>query len=156
MVHQSRILALSLDSHRSVTRQSPDFWLSFIYFRAKILTYGWWKGSYVLNNHPKAPQSSYHITQDQGVYKKVHIDFEGTRECQHHHLENRQPRYEKGQINSEWIYEAINFPKNDPKNLKDFCSMHYKNSQQRNTSNFWVIFCKLMISWIHSDSCFKY
>ena len=27
----------------------------------------------------------------------------------------------KGQIKSEWIYEIINFPKNDPKNLKDFC-----------------------------------
>ena len=27
----------------------------------------------------------------------------------------------KGQIKSEWIYEIINFLKNDPKNLKDFC-----------------------------------
>ena len=27
----------------------------------------------------------------------------------------------KGQINSEWIYEIINFPKNDPKNIKDLC-----------------------------------
>ena len=27
----------------------------------------------------------------------------------------------KGQIKSEWIYEIINFQKNDPKNLKDFC-----------------------------------
>ena len=26
----------------------------------------------------------------------------------------------KGQFNSEWIYEIINFLKNDPKNLKDF------------------------------------
>ena len=26
----------------------------------------------------------------------------------------------KGQIKSEWIYEIVNFPKNDPKNLKDF------------------------------------
>ena len=26
----------------------------------------------------------------------------------------------KGQINSEWIYEIINFPKNEPKNLKGF------------------------------------
>ena len=34
----------------------------------------------------------------------------------------------KGQIKSEWIYEIINFPKNDPKNLKDFCPMYYKNS----------------------------
>ena len=41
--------------------------------------------------------------------------------------------YAKGQIKSEWIYEIINFPKNDPKNLKDF---YYKNSQGRNPSNF--------------------
>ena len=34
----------------------------------------------------------------------------------------------KGQINSEWIYEIINFPKNDLKNLKDFCPLYYKNS----------------------------
>ena len=34
----------------------------------------------------------------------------------------------KGQIKSEWIYEIINFPKNDP--------MYYKNSQGRNPSNF--------------------
>ena len=34
----------------------------------------------------------------------------------------------KGQIKSEWIYETINFPKNEPKNLKDFCPMYYKNS----------------------------
>ena len=27
----------------------------------------------------------------------------------------------KGQIKSEWIYVIINFPKNEPKNLKDFC-----------------------------------
>ena len=26
----------------------------------------------------------------------------------------------KGQIKSEWIYEIINFQKNDPKILKDF------------------------------------
>ena len=37
----------------------------------------------------------------------------------------------KGQIKSEWIYEIIDFPKNDPKNLKDFCPMNYKNSQGR-------------------------
>ena len=43
---------------------------------------------------------------------------------------------DKGQIKSEWIYEIINFPKNDPKNLKDFCPMYYKNSQGRNPSNF--------------------
>ena len=42
----------------------------------------------------------------------------------------------KGQIKSEWIYEIINFPKKDPKNLKDFCPMYYKNSQGRNPSNF--------------------
>ena len=30
-------------------------------------------------------------------------------------------RTSKGQIKSEWIYEIINFPKNEPKNLKDFC-----------------------------------
>ena len=28
------------------------------------------------------------------------------------------------------------FPKNDPKNLKDFCPMYCKNSQGRNPSNF--------------------
>ena len=37
--------------------------------------------------------------------------------------------YVKGQIKSEWIYEIINFPRNDPKNLKDFCPMYCKNSQ---------------------------
>jgi hypothetical protein len=34
----------------------------------------------------------------------------------------------KVQIKSEWIYEIINFPKNDPKNLKDFCPVYCKNS----------------------------
>ena len=28
---------------------------------------------------------------------------------------------DKGQLKSERIYEIINFPKNDPKNFKDFC-----------------------------------
>ena len=42
----------------------------------------------------------------------------------------------KGQINSEWIYEIINFSKNDPKNLKDFCLMYHKNSQGRNPARF--------------------
>ena len=41
----------------------------------------------------------------------------------------------KGKINSEWIYEIINFPKNDPRNSKDFCPRYYKNSQGRNPSN---------------------
>ena len=41
----------------------------------------------------------------------------------------------KGQIKSEWIYEIINFPKNDPKDLKDFCPMYCENSQGRNPSN---------------------
>ena len=36
----------------------------------------------------------------------------------------------------EWIYEIINFPKNDLKNLKDSCPMYRKNSQGRNPSNF--------------------
>ena len=49
----------------------------------------------------------------------------------------------KGQINSEWIYEIINFPKNEPKNLKDFCPMYYKNSQGRNPSNFSVHFLEI-------------
>ena len=44
--------------------------------------------------------------------------------------------YVKGQIKSEWIYEIISFPKNDPKNLKDMCPMYCKNSQGRNPSNF--------------------
>ena len=43
---------------------------------------------------------------------------------------------DKGQLKSERIYEIINFPKNDPKHLKDFCPMYYKNSQGRNPSNF--------------------
>ena len=30
----------------------------------------------------------------------------------------------KGQIKSEWIYEIINYPKNDTKNLKDFFPMY--------------------------------
>ena len=42
----------------------------------------------------------------------------------------------KGQIKSEWIYKIINFPKNDPKNLKDICPMYCKNSHGRNPSNF--------------------
>ena len=42
----------------------------------------------------------------------------------------------KGQIKSEWIYEIINFPKHDPKNLKDFCPMYCENSQGRYPSNF--------------------
>ena len=42
----------------------------------------------------------------------------------------------KGQIKSEWIYEIINFPKIDPKDLNDFCLMDCKNSQGRNSSNF--------------------
>ena len=42
----------------------------------------------------------------------------------------------EGQIKSEWIHEIINFPKNDPKNLKDFCPMYCKNSQGRNPSKF--------------------
>ena len=42
----------------------------------------------------------------------------------------------KGQIKSELIYEIINFPKNDPKNLKDFCPMYCKNSHGRNPLNF--------------------
>ena len=49
----------------------------------------------------------------------------------------------KGQIKSEWIYEIINFPKNEPKNLKDFCPMYYKNSQGRNPSNFLVHFLEI-------------
>ena len=48
--------------------------------------------------------------------------------------------YFKGQIISEWIYEIINFPKNDPKNLKDFCPMYCKNSQGRNPLNFLGLF----------------
>ena len=34
----------------------------------------------------------------------------------------------KGQIKSEWIYEIINFPKNDQKDFKDFYPMYCKNS----------------------------
>ena len=30
----------------------------------------------------------------------------------------------KGQIKSEWIYEIINFPKNEPTNVKDFCPIN--------------------------------
>ena len=44
--------------------------------------------------------------------------------------------FTKGQIKSEWISEIINFPKNNPKNLKDFCPMYFKNSQGGNPSNF--------------------
>ena len=40
--------------------------------------------------------------------------------------------FPKSQIKSKWIYEIIYFPKNEPKNLKDY----YKNSQGRNPSNF--------------------
>ena len=48
---------------------------------------------------------------------------------------------DKGQLKSERIYEIINFPKNDPKHLKDFCPMYYKNSQGRNPPG--VIFWKI-------------
>ena len=58
-----------------------------------------------------------------------------------HHLRisyyvNFLGRISKGQLKSEWIYEIINFPKYDPKNLKDFYPMYYRNSQGRNPSNF--------------------
>ena len=43
-----------------------------------------------------------------------------------------QAQLAKGQIKSEWIYEIINFPKNEPKNVKDFGPIYYKNSQGRN------------------------
>ena len=46
----------------------------------------------------------------------------------------------KGQIKSEWIYEIINFPKNEPKDLKDFCPMY---SQGRNPSKFLVHFLEI-------------
>ena len=40
------------------------------------------------------------------------------------------------QIKSEWIYEIINFPKNELKKLKAFGPMYCKNYQGRNSSNF--------------------
>ena len=49
----------------------------------------------------------------------------------------------KGQMKSEWIYEIINFPKNDPKHLKDFYPMYYKNSQGRNPSNILCHFLEI-------------
>ena len=52
----------------------------------------------------------------------------------------------KGQIKSEWIYEITNFPKNYPKNLKDFCPMYCKNLRAEILQIFGVIFWKLMIS----------
>ena len=48
----------------------------------------------------------------------------------------------KGQIKSEWIYEIINFPKNDPNYLKDFV----KALRAEILQIFRVIFWKLMIS----------
>ena len=43
----------------------------------------------------------------------------------------------KGQIKSEWIYEIINFPKNDPKNLKDICPKKFYSTEiGRNPSIF--------------------
>ena len=53
----------------------------------------------------------------------------------------------EGQIKSEGIYEIINFPKNEPINLKDFCPIYYKNSQGRNPSNLWVHFLENW--WFH-------
>jgi hypothetical protein len=44
----------------------------------------------------------------------------------------------KVQTKSEWIYEIINFPNIDPKNMKDFCPMYYKNSQYRNFSGHFL------------------
>ena len=49
--------------------------------------------------------------------------------CQKNILHLQGKSLAKGQIKSEWIYEIINFPNNDPKYLKDFCPMYYKNSQ---------------------------
>ena len=50
----------------------------------------------------------------------------------------------KVKIQSEWIYETINFAKNNPKNLKDFCPMYYKNSQGRNSS---IFLCHFSENW---------
>ena len=65
-----------------------------------------------------------------------------SRECSSQKLEISRWNL-RGQIKSEWIYEIINFPKIDPKNLKDFCPMYYKNSHGRNPSNFWGQFLEI-------------
>ena len=54
----------------------------------------------------------------------------------------------KGQIKSEWIYEIINFPKYEPRQLKDYCPMYY---WAKILQIFRFILRKLMISCIHSD-----
>ena len=38
----------------------------------------------------------------------------------------------KGQLISKANFKVFIWTKNDPKNLKDFCPMYYKNSQGRN------------------------
>ena len=47
------------------------------------------------------------------------------------------------------MYEIINFPKNEPNNLKDFCPMYYKNSRGRNVSNLLVHFLENW--WFHKS-----
>ena len=41
----------------------------------------------------------------------------------------------KGQLILEWLFGAINFPKNQPKNMKDFCTRIYKWSNQKDKDN---------------------
>ena len=42
----------------------------------------------------------------------------------------------KVRLSQNEFMKSLIFQKNDPKNLKDFCPMYYKNSQGRNPSNF--------------------
>ena len=53
--------------------------------------------------------------------------------------------YLKGQIKSEWIYEIINFPKNDRKKwISALCTVQTPRAEILQI--FWVSFWKLMIS----------
>ena len=52
-------------------------------------------------------------------YRGIHVKHGSHSDCRANGKSLNM--YFKGQIISEWIYEIINFPKNDPKNLKDCC-----------------------------------
>ena len=52
----------------------------------------------------------------------------------------------KGQIKSEWIYEIINFPTNDPKIRRISALCTEKILRTEILHKIWVIFWKLVIS----------
>ena len=57
--------------------------------------------------------------------------------------------YTKGQIKSEWIFEIINFPKWQLKNLKDFCPGRF---HRLGTCDLFWLFSRLL----YSGECITY